>query len=539
MHKPFAIVLDSRTSLQNKTGTWRTNRPEYLHRLPPCNVTCPAGENIQQWLSLAQEGLIYEAWQEIVKNNPFPAIMGRACYHTCEKVCNRGQYDGSVNINLIERFIGDTAISRGWSFTAPEKEIDKTILVIGAGPSGLSVSYFLRKMGYKVVIYDAHKNPGGMMRYGVPRFRLPRNIIDAEIKRITDMGVKIVSNKRVESLQDELDNFDAIYLATGASLASRTDIDITEDANTMDAIDFLRRVEDDPKSLPALGRSVVIYGGGNTAIDAARTALRMDGVKEVKIIYRRALSNMPAHDSEIQDALEEGIEVLCLRTISHIGRNKVVCDMMNYDEDAGTLSKTGESGIIYADSVIFAIGQSIEESIVKSVEDIVISEKGSIEVDKQMMTAHRGIFAGGDVIFGTRTVTNAIGAGKKAAKCIDAYLNGSIYEAKPKHEVASFKKLNTEYYERSVRKDVKRIGKLDFEEKNITYSESEAIEEAKRCFSCGNCFHCDNCYSYCPDNAIIKHEDGSLEFNYEFCKGCGICESECPCGAIKMVSDDK
>ena len=184
MSKPFATVVESRTSLANKTGSWRTVRPEYVHRLPPCNVTCPAGENIQQWLSLAQEGKFFEAWQEMVKNNPFPATMGRVCYHTCEKACNRGQYDGSVNINLIERSIGDMAIAKGWSFKKSEVHSDKKVLIIGSGPSGLTAAYFLRQFGYGVDIFESRKYLGGMMRYGVPKYRLPRRVLDAEIKRI-------------------------------------------------------------------------------------------------------------------------------------------------------------------------------------------------------------------------------------------------------------------------------------------------------------------------------------------------------------------
>lgn len=536
MNKPFATVVESRTSLTNKTGSWRTVRPEYVHRLPPCNVTCPAGENIQQWLSLAQEGKFYEAWQEMVKNNPFPATMGRVCYHTCEKTCNRGQFDGSVNINLIERSIGDMAIAKRWSFKEIENSQDKKVLIIGAGPSGLSAAYFLRQFGYKVDIFESHKLVGGMMRYGVPKYRLPRHILDAEIKRIRDLGVNIICNKKVSNLKEELGNYDAVYLAIGACVASPTNIDIEPGSNTIDAIDLFQKIEDYPNDLPKLGQTVVVYGGGNTAIDAARSALRL-GAKEVKIVYRRTINNMSAHETEIQDALSEGIEILCLRTISSINKNKVILDKMNYDEESGVLSKTGENELIIADSVIFAIGQSVEDSVVRGIDGIVVSEKGVIEVDSNMMTGLKGVFAGGDAIPGKRTVTNAIGYGKRAAKCIDAFLRGVEYKPNIKNEVANFKKLNTEYYAENSRKEVSRLGELIFDEKDVSYSDKEIVHEAMRCFSCGNCFHCDNCYSYCPDNAIIKHEDGSLEINYDYCKGCGICASECPCGAIKMVTD--
>ena len=377
-----------------------------------------------------------------------------------------------------------------------------------------------------------------MMRYGVPKYRLPRRILDAEIQRILDLGIDITYEKKVENLRSELENFDAVFLAIGASLASPINIEIESGSVTMDAIDLFRRLEDNSTDLPKLGNTVVVYGGGNTAVDAARTALRL-GAKDVKIVYRRTINNMPAHETELREALDEGIEILCLRTISSINKNKIVLDKMNYDEESGALSKSGENELIIADSVIFAIGQSVEENFLKGIPEISVTEKGIVEVDKNMMTGLNSLFAGGDVIFGKRTVTNAVGYGKKAAKCIDAFLRGKEFVPNPKNEVANFKKLNTDYYEDSPRKEVSRLGELNFEEKDVSYSKNQAIQEAMRCFSCGNCFHCDNCYSYCPDNAVIKHEDGTLEFDYDYCKGCGICATECPCGAIKMVSDDK
>lgn len=536
MTKPFATVLDASTSLSNKTGSWRTMRPEYVKRLPPCNVTCPAGENIQQWLSLVQEGRFHEAWLEMVKNNPFPAVMGRACYHSCEQTCNRSQFDGAVNINLIEKTIGDMAISNNWRFEDKISENGKKILIIGAGPSGLSAAYFLRKMGYAVTIYEMHSKVGGMMRYGVPKYRLPREVIDAEVKRITDIGVNIVYNKKVDNLKSSIAGYDAVYIAAGASVAVKTDIEISESSSIIDAIDLFQKLEDGSEL--SIGKKVLVYGGGNTAIDAARSALRL-GAESVKIVYRRTLQNMSAHDSEIQEALAEGVEILCLRTINSINGNKVFLDKMDFNEETSTLSKTGETETICVDNVVFAIGQSVENTMFKEVEDIVISEKGVVEVDSNLMTGAAGIFAGGDIIAGKRTITHAIGFGKKAAKCMDAYLRGVEVPLNKKHEVANFKKLNTEYFKNNNRVEVSRRGNISFEEKHILYSEEELLNESRRCFSCGNCFHCDNCYSYCPDNAIIKHEDGSLEFNYDYCKGCGMCATECPCGAIKMTSDDK
>ncbi|MDR1375495.1 MAG: FAD-dependent oxidoreductase [Holosporaceae bacterium] len=537
MNKPFATVLDSATSLKNKTGSWRTMRPEYVTMLPPCNATCPAGENIQQWLSLAQEGKFREAWEVMVKDNPFPATMGRVCYHTCERVCNRDQFDGAVNINLIERSIGDIAIANGWQFESVPETKNKKILIIGGGPSGLTAAYFLRKLGYGVAIYESHIKLGGMMRYGVPRYRLPGDVMDSEIRRIIDMGVSVVCNRMVSDIKTEARDFDAVYIAIGAYQAIKASLNVQEGSNTIDAVELLRKLEDYPSSLPTLGKKVIVYGGGNTAIDAARTVLRL-GAESVKIVYRRTINNLSAHDTEIHEALEEGIEILCLRTINTVEKGKVLLDIMNYDEENDILSKTEQTDSLPADSVIFAVGQSLDKEILKGTKEISISEHGVIEIDRNMMTGAEGIFAGGDAIMGKRTVTHAIGAGKKAAKCIDAYLQGLEPSVNIKNPAATFKRLNTAYFPQNPRVNVSRLGDISFEEKNISYFDQEIVDEASRCFSCGNCFHCDNCYGYCPDNAIIKYPDGSLEINLDYCKGCGMCVAECPCGSMKMTLDE-
>lgn len=536
MKKPYAAVLDQSTSLQNKTGSWRTLKPKYVSKIPPCNMTCPAGENIQKWLSFAQEGKFFEAWEEMTKNNPFPAIMGRVCYHTCELACNRKQFDGAVNINLIERAIGDFAIKNCWRFENSSTNSGKRVLIIGAGPAGLSAAYFLRKFGHDITIYDSHTKPGGTMRYGIPRYRLPTKVLDAEIQRIIDLGVTIVTNKYVNNLKEEADKFDAVFIATGACRAVQTSVTTQVGALTIDAIDFLTRLEENRQSIPELGNNVIVYGGGNTSIDAARSARRL-GAEKVSIIYRRNMENMPAHKSEVEEAIAEGVEVLCLRTIETIEKGRVLINKMRIDED-GNLVKADETEYLRADSVIFAIGQSIDEGIFSNLDNIKLSGKGTIEVASDFMTGEKGIFAGGDIIPGKRTVTDAIGSGKKAAKYIDAYLRGQQYVPAKNFDIAAFNKINTDYFRKLPKTEISRLGELDFTEKDISYNEKETVFEASRCFSCGNCFHCDNCYAYCPDNAIIKHEDGTLEFNYDYCKGCGICAQECPCGSIKMELDE-
>ncbi|MDR0753410.1 MAG: FAD-dependent oxidoreductase [Holosporaceae bacterium] len=538
MTKPFATVLEASTSLGNKTGSWRTKRPEYAQSTSPCNAACPAGENVRLWLTLAKAGKFYEAWKIITKDNPFPATMGRVCYHNCEKVCNRESFDEAVNISAIERSIGDMAIAQAWSFENVTTNSGKKVLVIGGGPSGLAAAYFLKMLGHNVAVYESHLKAGGMMRYGVPRYRLSRRVIDAEIRRIENVGVKVICQKKITDINAEVDDFDAVYLAIGAHKASQTDIEIKNKPNIIDAVDLFKKVEDDFTNFLNIGNKVFVYGGGNTAIDAARTALRL-GAQSVKIIYRRTIRQMPAHATEINEALAEGIEILCLRTISSIDGGKVFVNKMNYDEERDVLTLSEETEILHADSVIFAIGQSVDVSILNGVKNIKISEKGVIEIDKNMATGVTGVFAGGDVASRKRTITNAIGHAKKAAVCIDAYLRSTTYPLDVKEEVTHFKKLNVVYFKKSARITALELQNISFEEKNISYSEKKLMTEASRCFSCGSCSHCDNCYGYCPDNAIVKRADGSLEMNYDYCKGCGICATECPCGVIKMVPNDK
>jgi len=540
MEKPFAITLDVGTSLANHTGSWRTNRPVYLSRIPPCNHQCPAGENIQAWLFLAESGNYEGAWRKLVEENPFPAIMGRACYHTCEGACNRGQLDSAVGINSVEHFLGDEAIAKGWKFTKPAVTTGKKVLVVGAGPSGLSAAYHLAMLGHSVTIFEAGPLPGGMMRFGIPQYRLPRNVIDAEVQRIVDLGVKIVYNTKVSNILEtkQQGGFDAVFLAVGAHIAKRAYIPAADSAHVLDAVSVLHSMEGEDK--PLLGRKVVVYGGGNTAIDVARTAKRL-GATESIIVYRRNREKMPAHDFELEEALQEGVLVKWLSTIKQAGESSITVEKMALD-DKGFPQPTGEFETLEADSVVLALGQDVDLSLIEGVPGLTVQD-GVVQVNLQMMTGHAGIFAGGDMVPAERNITVGIGHGKKAARNIDAWLRGGVYTAPPKAEVAGFDKLNTWYYSdapKTVRPVLDIIRRQStFEEVQGGLDETNALFEARRCLSCGNCFECDNCYGVCPDNAVIKLGPGKgFEFNYDYCKGCGICVSECPCGAIKMVPEE-
>lgn len=539
MNKPFATTLDAGSSLANHTGSWRTKRPVYVDLLPPCNHTCPAGEDIQAWLYHAESGDYRKAWESLVGNNPLPAVMGRVCYHTCEDACNRGKRDQAVNIHAVERFLGDEAIRQGWQFEKPAAATGKKVLVVGSGPSGLSAAYHLARMGHSVTVFDSGPVAGGMMRFGIPKYRLPRNILDAEIGRIENMGVTFKLNSKVEDLEREIreGGFDAAFLAVGAHLAKRAYIPAGDADKILDAVSLLRSMETGEP--PKLGRRVLVYGGGNTAMDAARTARRL-GATETIIVYRRTRKQMPAHEFELEEALAEGIQVKWLSTIKQENAGEFVVEKMTLDEK-GFPQPTGEFEVLEADSLVLALGQDVDLGFLKNLSGLTF-ENGVVKVDAHFMTGHSGVFAGGDMVPAERTVTVAVGHGKKAARNIDAWLRGEEYQAAPRHAIATYEKLNPWYYSDAPQTVQPALDALrrqtNFDEITQGLDETNALFEARRCLSCGNCFECDNCYGVCPDNSVIKLGPGErFEFNYEYCKGCGMCAEECPCGAIEMVEE--
>ncbi|HEX4978239.1 MAG TPA: NAD(P)-binding protein [Nocardioides sp.] len=544
MDKPFAITLDIGSSRANKTGAWRTERPEYVHRMPPCNDACPAGENVQSWLYEAEEGGAgYErAWRQIMEDNPFPAVMGRVCYHPCETACNRGQLDESVGINSVERFVGDEAIRQGWTVSVDVPATGRRVLVVGAGPSGLSAAYHLARRGHAVTIKEAGPMAGGMMRFGIPRYRLPREVLDAEVQRILDLGVTLELDSKVADLAEEAQGYDAVFLAVGAQLGKRAYIPAGSASHVLDAVDMLRDLEAGEK--PLLGRRVAVYGGGNTAMDAARTAKRL-GASEAIVVYRRTKDRMPAHESEIREAEDEGVLFSWLTTIKQVGDGHLVVERMELDE-SGFPQPTGEIDELEADSLVLALGQETDLSFLDRVPGLVVSD-GVVEVGPDMMTGSPGIFAGGDMVPFERSVTVAVGHGKQAARNIDAWLSPAApmtdLAAAVRPPLATFDSLNTWYYsdaDRTHRPLLEQARREStFDEVVQGLEESTALYEARRCLSCGNCFGCDNCYAICPDNAVLKlGKPGEYLIDLDYCKGCGLCAAECPCGAIAMVPEE-
>ncbi|MFI5384621.1 MAG: NAD(P)-binding protein [Fimbriimonadales bacterium] len=525
---------------ERRTGPVRVRRPVYQDILPPCNNACPAGENVQAWLSLAQEGKFREAWEVIVQENPMPAVHGRVCYHPCETSCNRDKLDGAVSIHAVERFLGDLALEEGWTPEIKAKPTGKKILIVGAGPSGLACAHHLALLGHSVEIREAGPLPGGMMHFGIPAYRLPRNILMGEIARIERLGVKIVLNHKVEDVLREKteSGFDAVFVAVGAHVGKHTEIPSCDAGKIFDAVSFLKNVE--LGEAPKLGRRVAIYGGGNTAMDAARVARRL-GVEPL-IIYRRDREHMPAHDFEAAEALEEGVKIHWLRTIKSIQETKFTVEVMAIDEN-GRPKPTGEMEEIEADDLILALGQDTDTGFLKQVPGVEFKEDGTVVVTPQMMTGADGIFAGGDMVPSERTVTIAVGHGKKAARNIDAWLRGATYEKAPKKPLAEYEKLHLWFYTEAMKRPQ---GHLEMLKRRTTFGEVlqgldpfEATYEAKRCLSCGSCFECDGCYGACPEDAIIKLGEGlRYQYNYDLCTGCGMCFEQCPCHAIELQPEE-
>lgn len=541
MKHPFAITLDPDTGRDNHTGAWRTKRPTYGATLPPCNHACPAGENIQQWLYWAEEGNYEKAWRVLMEDNPLPAVHGRVCYHPCEDGCNRGKLDQTVSIHAVERFLGDYAAKHGLTIECAPAT-GKRVMVVGSGPCGLSAAYQLRRRGHAVTVFEAMPKLGGMLRYGIPAYRLPREVLDGEIGRLAKMGIEFKTSAKVANVESVLatGEFHAVFMAIGAHKSKHVNIPVREAGKIVDALSFLRNADEKPENQKIkLGRRVAIYGGGNTAMDAARTALRM-GAEETIIIYRRDQARMPAHQSELDEALEEGVRVQWLSTIKEMGEESIEIELMELDAK-GFPQPTGKFDTVKADTLVLALGQDSESDFLRGVPGVKVAKDGVVEIDANMMTGYSGLFAGGDMVPSNRTAAIAVGHGKKAAKHIDAYLWGTVHLPLAKKPVAEYGRMNTWYYSdapQSVQPALNHARRLaSFDETVGGLTEETALYEARRCLSCGNCLACDNCYAVCPDNAIRKLGSGKFEVDLDYCKGCGICVEECPTGCMEMVRE--
>jgi NADPH-dependent glutamate synthase beta subunit-like oxidoreductase len=522
------------------TGPMRSQRPLYVDLQPPCNHACPAGENIQAWLDLAQAGMYRAAWERLVEDNPMPAVHGRVCYHPCESACNRGELDAAVSIHAVERFLGDVAFEEDWRFKIDSAPSGKRVLVVGAGPSGLSAAYHLARLGHAVEIHEAGPVPGGMMQFGIPAYRLPREVLTREIERIRSMGVQMslshkVSDVIAEKVQGE---FDAVFIAIGAGVGKHVDIPMRDALRVLDAVSLLHHASEGEQ--PRFGRRVIVYGGGNTAMDAARTVKRL-GAEEALIVYRRDRAHMPARAFEADEAIDEGIRIKWLTSIKEITGQDLTVERMELDAN-GRPTPTGQFETLQADAIVLAVGQETDSKFLRQIPGIEFAEDGVVKVGDNMMTGHPGVFAGGDMVPGERTVTISVGHGKKAARHIDAWLRGERYQPLAKHPLVTFGMLHLPVYSDAQPRSQKTLGTEErvsgFEEIVSGLTEKQARYEAQRCFSCGNCFECDHCYAACPEQAIVKlGPTRRYLFNYDKCTGCAVCFEQCPCHAIEMLPE--
>ena len=534
--KDLTPVLQA--TMRKGAGARRWQHPAWVDHLPPCNAACPAGENIQAWLEKARAGDFEGAWRILVADNPMPAIHGRACYHPCETGCSRGALDESVAIHAVERFLGDQAALHGWT-VAPGGDTGRRVLVVGAGPAGLSCAWHLRRLGHAVEIRDASPEPGGMLHYGIPAYRLPRAELLKEIARIAAMGVTFTMNTRVDDLPKAMADggFDACFVAIGTQAGNHLDIPAADGRQMVDAIRMFEDVE--AGRAPRLGRVVGVIGGGNTAMDAARVAKRL-GADEAIIIYRRDRAHMRAEPYEADEAFLEGVKAKWLAAPVRFGTEGVTIEAIDLGED-GTLTPTGRLEVLPVDSLVLALGQHAETEFLRQVDGIAFGRDDSVVVDHTLMTGHPGIFAGGDLIGGLRTMTAATGHGKKAARAIDAWLRGEAYLPRAKSPPVDFAMLNLPLFLDAGRSRMSELpveARVGFAEVVGGISERQARYEADRCLSCGNCFECDNCFAACPEQAIVKLGKGrKYAVDLKLCTGCAVCFDQCPCHAIEMVPE--
>lgn len=548
---PLPPVAVSRASTAwNQTGAWRSREPIFGDARPPCAFACPAGEDIVDQVRLVAAGRLADAGDLILRSNPFPSTTGRVCPHPCTAHCNRKEMDGAVDIPGLERAIGDLLIKRGVEAPAPASGRGK-VAVVGAGPAGLTAAYFLALAGVRVTLYDREEHPGGLLRYGIPPYRLPREFLDAEIRRAMVPGIHFVgatalgAQIKILALQKE---FDAVLVAVGRHASRPLGIPGDGLSGIVGGVGLLADLHRGRKA-PS-GQRVVVIGGGNTAFDCARSLYR-EG-RKVTVAYRRDRGAMPAFSDEIDEAIEEGIRIeewaLPLKATEERGtlRGLVFQRARPGDPDSSGRPKPvaipGSDFTIEADLVVVAAGEELDRSPFEKE----LLKSGFVSIDGDLRTPFERVFAAGDCVGGGGTVSDAIGNGRRAAyaiaKLVGVRVSGPLDLLKERGastEVTRSDKIRARYFEPLAPVERGRVAVIDRKattEVRHGFSQEQACDEAKRCLSCGTCTGCDNCFNFCPDQAIVRAAPGQYGVDVRRCKGCGICVEECPRGSVRLVT---
>ena len=537
-HERGPSILDQNTGAPPaiKTGQWANQQPMWENQTPPCNFICPAGNDVQGFLAALGEERVDDALEILLQTTPLPSVCGRVCPGFCMSQCNRLELEGAVNVRALERYAGD----HGCAKVEAGAQRPQRVAVIGAGPAGLSGAYHLARLGYQVTIFEQGSELGGLMRTGIPTYRLPREALDRDIDRVLGLGVETVTDTRIdhERLGQLTHEFDAVLAATGLQRLTSLDLGLdlgTGEGRVMQGIEFLDKVR--KGEIEVQGEEVIVIGGGNTAVDAARSAFRL-GAERVRILYRRTRAEMPAIPEEVDDAIDEGIRVdfLCspLRISGEDSQRRLHCQRMKLGEpDASGRRRPapihGSDFELPCDRVILAIGQAADLSLLP--EDAELSSEHPIEQDGEAP-----VFPAGDLLTNEGTVTAAIGCGRDMALTLHERFSGErLYEqAPPAETVVSADRIRMQHFERHGRHEEKV---LPFDQRKASFEEVrqglDGLEEARRCLSCGVCNACDRCVTYCPDG-VLKRVDGEIVFDYDYCKGCGVCVSECSRAVIYM-----
>jgi NADPH-dependent glutamate synthase beta subunit-like oxidoreductase len=555
----------------NKTGSWRFVRPRYDEKTSPCSAACPAGEDIARVEMLAAQGLFKEAWETILLENPFPSVCGRVCFHPCEDLCNRREFDAAVAIHSLERFLADTSIRYGIKPDLAKRPPRKQkIAIVGAGPAGLSAAWFLTLLGYSCRVFEASAEAGGILRWGIPAYRLPLTALRHDIHQIEAQGISIVTKNPVtaEVLETLKKEFDAVFMGCGHGRGMAMHVPGEHLTGVGEGLDFLRQIREG--QAPACQGVSAVIGGGNTAVDVARSIVRLGG--KALLLYRRRRRDMPAFDPEVEMALEEGVELQELVAPVAVAQEEgkillTLQEMMIAGEENSRgriVPDHGKIRQIRVDRVFKAIGAQAFE--VWHEPDPAYKEmlRLSHTVIESRGTGAVMVF-GGDVTNATKSVVHAIASGKQAAMALDVLFQEGIGAVLPKLEacrvgdgqslsmeiylggqrrlrnphVVRYGEINTDHFQFSPRIIQPRLLREErvrsFEEIDLKISAQLAMKEAERCFNCGLCNQCDNCYIYCPDTSVILERDHQgRHIDYDYCKGCGLCVVECPRNAMSL-----